>query len=135
MSFTIDTSGLEQHYTLASDHSAAQASKKPLCHVAASWSSAPLLTPQDQVLSVVQLQSIDGSARAVSSGPRVDDAEVSATWLGADPTLAAKYALLEATTTAVQTALAAEAIGIGLKSGLDARIIYDAIAGAAGSSW
>jgi hypothetical protein len=107
----------------------------PTVRESSSWAGAQHFKADDQSLSVVQLQSIDGTPRTVCSGPLPDGAAKPATWLGPDPTLAGKYALLEATTTAVQTALAAEAIGIGLKSGLDARIIYDAIAGAAGSSW
>lgn len=108
---------------------------KPILHIASSWSTAPTFKSDERVLSVVQLQQIGAESRAVCSGYKADGIDLPAPWLGADPGLAAKYALLEASTTAVQTALAAEAIGIGLKSGLDARILYNAIAGAAGSSW
>ncbi|RSH84092.1 hypothetical protein EHS25_005337 [Saitozyma podzolica] len=55
-------------------------------------------------------------------------------YFGEDPMAAGMFRLLESALCATQTMLAAEAVSLGVKAGLDPQLLYSAIAGAAGAS-
>lgn len=95
---------------------------------------------QSQALHIQPLALAEGSARHVASGFAEQDtlrvlAEVGVHYAGPDPLTAHRIAVLEQSTLALQTALAAESLRLGIASKINRGILYTAIAGAAGSSW
>ncbi|KAK1923896.1 NAD binding domain of 6-phosphogluconate dehydrogenase-domain-containing protein [Papiliotrema laurentii] len=97
-----------------------------------------VLTCPEGRLSILKL--IGDNRRLICSGVLAPGAaecleQAGVIWINADPESASRLSVLEEGLCAVQTALAMEAMTLGISSGVDLDMCYHAISGAAGASW